>query len=169
VLEIDEAVAAAMDYANARGRTLVVVTGDHDTGGLQVEDSELLPGLLKVNAAADDIAARLNADRTNTVQVMADFAGVTDLTPAELDSIKGASDAEQMIGIVLSARVGDKWTAKGHTATPVPVFAFGPGAGALAGPMDNTDIPKRIAKVLGIKSMSETAEAGTAHAAGAAR
>jgi len=170
VLELDEAVAAATDYANARGRTLVVVTGDHDTGGLVVENPERLPALLKVNGSAGDVASHLNADRANAAQVMSDFAGVTDLTPAELDGIKTASDAEKAIGILLSTRAGVKWTGKGHTATPVRVFAFGPGAEAFAGPMDNTDIPKRIAKTLGIESMSETAEAGTAAtAAGAAR
>ena len=170
VLELDEAVAAATDYANARGRTLVVVTGDHDTGGLVVENPERLPALLKVNGSAGDLASRLNADRANAAQVMSELAGVTDLTAAELDEIKAASDAEKAIGAVISARAGVKWTGKGHTAIPVPVFAFGPGAEGFAGPMDNTDIPKRIAKTLGIEAMFEAAEAGAAATAvGAAR
>jgi alkaline phosphatase len=52
---------------------------------------------------------------------------------------------------MLSERAGIRWTSDGdHTATPVRVFAFGPGAERFAGAMDNTDIPKRIADILGI-------------------
>ena len=42
------------------------------------------------------------------------------------------------------------WTTIGHTSTPVSIFAFGPGKDRLTGKMDNTDIPKRIADVIGI-------------------
>ena len=44
-----------------------------------------------------------------------------------------------------------KWTGKGHTALPVPLYAFGPGALGLAGVHDNTDIAKTIATLLGMK------------------
>jgi alkaline phosphatase len=151
MLEIDEAVAAATEYADARGRTLVVITGDHDTGGLVVERPERLPALLKVGGSAEDIAPRLTDDRANVTAVMSEFAGVTDLTPAELQAIKTAEDAEAAIGAVVSARCGLKWTGRGHTATPVPVYAFGPGAQSLVGPIDNTDIPTRIADALGLE------------------
>jgi len=157
MLEIDELAAIATNWARAHGRTLLVVTGDHDSGGLQVEHAELVPALLRVNGSASDLAVRLSADRTNIAQVMSEFAGVTDLTPAELAGIKQATDAEDAIGAVLSARVGLKWAARGHTATPVPVYAFGPGAEAFVGAMDNTDIPKRIATVLGLEAASQAA------------
>ena len=160
--ELDEAVAAATDYAAARGRLLVVVTGDHDSGGLVVEYPERLPALLKIGESAEDVAPRLAEDRANIVAVMSEFVGVTDLTPAELEAIKTAEDAEAAIGAVVSARVGVKWTGRGHTATPVPVFAFGPGADAFTGAMDNTDIAKRIAATLGLESASEPAQVGAA-------
>jgi alkaline phosphatase len=157
MLEIDELTAIATNWARAHGRTLLVVTGDHDSDGLQVEHAELVPALLRVSGSASDLAARLNADRTNIAQVMSEFAGVTDLTTAELAEIKQATDAEDAIGVVLSARVGLRWAARGHTATPVPVYAFGPGAEAFVGAMDNTDIPKRIATVLGLEAASQAA------------
>jgi len=165
MLEIDELAAIATDWARAHGHTLVVVTGDHDSGGLQVERAERVPALLKVRGSASDLAGRANADRTNIAEVMSEFAGVTDLTPAELDEIrqaKQAKDTEKAIGAVLSARTGLKWTARGHTATPVPVYAFGPGAEAFVGTMDNTDIPKRIATVLGLEAASHESAGGTA-------
>ena len=41
------------------------------------------------------------------------------------------------------------WPVGSHTAAFVPVFAIGNGAEHFSGQMDNTDIPKRIAKVAG--------------------
>ena len=42
-------------------------------------------------------------------------------------------------------------TSGDHTAEYVPVFAIGAGSQAFSGKMDNTDIPKRIAKAAGYK------------------
>ena len=43
------------------------------------------------------------------------------------------------------------WTSSSHTAGYVPVFAIGAGSGLFVGKMDNTEIPKRIAKAAGYK------------------
>ena len=43
------------------------------------------------------------------------------------------------------------WTSGGHTAGYVPVFAVGAGSKLFVGKMDNTEIPKRIAKAGGYK------------------
>ena len=43
------------------------------------------------------------------------------------------------------------WTSADHTDEYVPVFAIGAGSKAFYGKMDNTDIPKRIAKAAGYK------------------
>jgi len=110
VWELDRAVAAALDFAREHPHTLVVVTADHETGGLMVEDSERLRQLGRKEGEAREAA----------------------------------------IAALLSKRAGLRWGAKGHTATPVRVFAFGPGAERFAGEMDNTDIPKRIAEILGL-------------------
>jgi alkaline phosphatase len=149
VLELDKAVQAALDYARHRGRTLVLVAADHETGGLQIQNQALLATLKGVKASAGGIAGRLDRDRTNIKEIMKADAGIDDLTDAELNQVKSAKDAEAAIGAVISQRTGLKWTA-GHTATPVRVFAFGPGAEQFTGEMDNTDIPKRIAAVLGL-------------------
>ena len=47
------------------------------------------------------------------------------------------------------ARVG--WTTGDHSAEYVPVYAVGAGSEKFMGKIDNTDIPKRIAKVGGYK------------------
>ena len=41
------------------------------------------------------------------------------------------------------------WTSGSHTAGYVPVYAVGAGSKEFAGKYDNTEIPKRIAKVAG--------------------
>jgi len=91
-LLFDQAVQAAVDFALQDGHTLVIVTADHETGGLAIlEGSKKSP--------------------EPTVH----------------------------------------WSTKGHTASPVPIAAMGPGATAFAGVQENTDIARKIARLLGIK------------------
>lgn len=96
-LLFDQAVQAAVDFALRDGHTLVIVTADHETGGLT------LPEATKASEAA-------NASAEPTVH----------------------------------------WSTKGHTSSPVMIGALGPGAATFAGMQDNTDIPKKIAGLLGI-------------------
>jgi alkaline phosphatase len=63
--------------------------------------------------------------------------------------VKTAKDAGDAIAAVMSRRMGVQWTL-GHTATPVKVFASGPGAERFTGNLDNTNIPQRIADALGL-------------------
>ncbi|MBQ8520457.1 MAG: alkaline phosphatase [Bacteroides sp.] len=52
---------------------------------------------------------------------------------------------------VMSQIAGLVWCSTGHSAAYVPVFAIGAGADLFAGKMDNTEIPRRIAKAAGYK------------------
>lgn len=78
--DLDEAVRIALEFAKADGRTLVVVTSDHDTGGMQLVETK---------------------------------------------------DA---------GTLGVHWTNGRHTAGPVPLFAWGPGASRFSGEIDNTAV-----------------------------
>jgi alkaline phosphatase len=152
VNQLDEAAAAAEEFARSHGDTLVVVTADHETGGLVIDDPAKLPALAKAKGRAGGIASHLNADRSNITQVMADFGGVSDLTPHEAAQIKDAKEVEGAVGAVLSARAGVKWTSDGdHTARRVRIFAYGSGAERFTGELKNTDVPARIAAALGFK------------------
>jgi alkaline phosphatase len=148
ILELDRAVGIALEFARHQGRVLVLATADHETGGLQIGNPGLLAALEGVRASAPEIAGRLSKERTNVREVMQAEAGIADLSEAEVSEIKSAGSPGDAIGSAISKRLGIRWTA-GHTATPVRVFAYGPGADRFAGDMDNTDIPKRIAAILG--------------------
>jgi alkaline phosphatase len=76
-------------FAKKDGNTLVIVTGDHETGGLTIP----------------------KYDR------------------------KG---------------MHSRFTTYDHTAVMVPVFAFGPGAENFSGIYENTEIQKKIVKLLGL-------------------
>lgn len=91
-IDFDSVVKAAMDFADADGNTLVVVTADHETGGLSLIDGNAAEGT--VNPA---------------------------------------------------------WGTKGHSATMVPVYAYGAGAEKFAGIYENTDVFYRIMKFLDYK------------------
>jgi alkaline phosphatase len=92
MVDFDNAVGKALEFARKDGETLVLVTADHETGGF---------GIIGGNLAAGDV--------------------------------QGA------------------FLIKDHTATMVPVFAYGPGSEIFTGVQDNTDIFKKCVKLFGFK------------------
>lgn len=96
VQDFDRAVKVAFDYADRNPGTLVIVTADHETGGLTLPSND------------------------------SDFA---------------ASDS----GIQYL------YSSDGHTASLVPLFAYGTGAEHFSRVIDNTDISKIIARLLEIR------------------
>lgn len=88
ILLFDLAVREAVAYAKTDKHTLVVVTADHETGGLVLKDKD------------------------------------------------GGIDPE--------------WASRSHTASDVPVYAYGPGSEKFSGVLDNTDISRIIAEVIGL-------------------
>lgn len=87
-----------LEFAKKDKNTLLIVTADHETGGLAIEGGKLGKKL-------------------------------------ELD-----------------------YTTNGHTASMVPVFAFGPGANEFKGIYENTQIFKKIVKLLGWDQLNQPSE-----------
>lgn len=96
MLDFDKAVRIAYDFAQNHPGTLVVVTADHETGGLTYDK--------------------------------------------KMDKLSPKKRAKKMHKYI-------HWSTGGHTATNVPVYAYGPGAAQFEGAMDNTDIPHKILKI----------------------
>jgi len=91
VLMFDQVVGLALEFARENPGTLVVVTADHETGGL---------------------------------------------------TITGGQPS--------GANVTYSWAATAHTASMVPIYAFGPGAEHFSGTLQITEIPRRIAELMGM-------------------
>jgi alkaline phosphatase len=92
MLDFDKAIGAALEFAASNKETLIIVTADHETGGMTLQDGDYKTG-----------------------------------------------------------KVIAKYTTGGHTGIAVPIFAFGPGAEQFTGFMENTDIAKKIMKLLNLQ------------------
>ncbi len=89
LLDFDQVIGKAMEFADSNGETLVIVTGDHETGGLTLTGGDYGTGM-----------------------------------------------------------INGQFSTGGHTAIPVPVFAYGPQSQLFGGVYENTDIFFRILKAL---------------------
>lgn len=97
IIDFDEAIGKALDYAEKEGNTLVIVTSDHETGGFT-------------------LAAKK--------KMREDGSEYSDYS-----------------------EIGPTFSTGGHSATLIPVFAYGPGAEEFTGIYENNTIFEKILKV----------------------
>ena len=102
LIDFDNAIGKALDFAKRDGNTLVIVTADHETGGFTL--------------------ASTTKKRPN---------GTT------------YSDYNEITGT---------FSTGGHSATLIPVFAYGPGAEEFSGVYENNEIFHKILKVTNWKT-----------------
>ncbi len=94
LIDFDDAIGKALDFAEKDGNTLVIVTADHETGGFTLSS-----------------------------------------TLKKTEDGKSYSDYKEITGT---------FSTNGHSATLIPVFAYGPGAEAFSGVYENTEIFHKI-------------------------
>lgn len=146
-------------YEEHPEQTLIVVTADHETGGLSLADDRL--DLDRLREVPDQLAALGKALPTEgeeiTVEVaeqlLREFMGIDEWTEEELAAVtevvgkeaKGRrSGLARLAKRMAESRAGVVWSTTGHTAADVPVMAVGVGAERFAGTIDNIDIPRGI-------------------------
>jgi alkaline phosphatase len=130
--------------------TLLVVTADHETGGLELpaDPDDLNMEFLEGISATTGIIWEEIEDGMSLEKALKVYAGIGDDWPSlsndERRAIESCGDA---LGIsdFFNARAGLTWgwsNCEGghHTPTEVPVFATGPGAEDFDGIVENTDI-----------------------------
>lgn len=119
---------------NKKGFFLMVEGSQIDWAGHQNNTSYLVSEMLDFDKAIGAALAFAVQDRETLIIVTADHetGGF---------AVKDGSFTE--------GKVEGMFPTKGHTGIFVPLFAFGPGADMFTGIMDNTDIPKIIAKLFG--------------------
>ncbi len=150
----EKAVEVALDFAKKDGKTLIVIAGDHDTGGMSVggygQYHANVDLLRQVKATGEEMARQLHPDRKN-IRAAVKSATHLHLTDTEVQKIRYANNPTRAINDVISKRALIGWTSTVHTGTDVPLYAYGPASELFAGLKDNTDLPKLMAKAMGIK------------------
>jgi alkaline phosphatase len=133
MLDFDRAIAVALEYQEDNPETLIIVTADHETGGLAVQ-----------LAATRDLMASTAAAADTTARALREAAPWTDAEATAL-----ADSARYYLARVSSQlrrnarRVGSppelvaRYTTGSHTAEMVPLFASGPGAERFGGIKEN--------------------------------
>ncbi|RHW39132.1 alkaline phosphatase [Neobacillus notoginsengisoli] len=154
IAAFEEALAKALAFAKKDGHTLVVVAGDHDTGGMSVGGYGVYDAnveiLRNVTATGDYMVTKLDASRSNVKAVVKEYTGL-DLTDAEIKTVQTASKPDMAINEIVSERARVGWTSTVHTGVDVPLYAFGPGSDLFHGLHENTDLPVLMAKAMKIK------------------
>lgn len=134
VVAFDDAIAAALASESAEGaKPLVVVTADHETGGLAINgyDSIEIKGdalLTSTKAVGNEVLSFSSGPGAKRPEGEMDRADPRYLQPALTYSDSAV-----------------------HTGVDVAVYAHGPGSENFAGTMDNTDVAKKIMTVLGVE------------------
>lgn len=187
VIDMDNAVKVAYEFYKKHPKeTLIVITADHETGGLALGNSNYTLNLkvldnqqqsvdLLSRAVTDLRKAKGNkATWEDAKALLAERMGFWDKLPLSWEQEKLLRDEFESSFVknkvvfeeslyskteplaaaakkVMSQISKLGWTTGSHSAEYVPVFAVGAGSQLFMGKMDNTDIPKRIAKAAGYK------------------
>jgi alkaline phosphatase len=132
IRELDEAVQLAYEWARdpAHGDTLIVVTADHECGGLVVGDETRYDLIAQQKATTEWMWGVIKSGKMTVEKTLLAYAGIQ-VTAAEKALI--LQNKEMGISDVLAARFHVDWGWSGtdegdHTDFPVPVMAWGPGA-----------------------------------------
>lgn len=159
------AIEVVLAFASGRGDTLVVITADHETGGMSLGLDDIyewnpgpIRGLKKTPMA---MTSEFIAGEESLSQVMARYVPFV-LTQDEqtyLDSFKREDitlpvdeiadlAAFQGLAQVLSQRSLTGWTTPGHTGMDVPLYSFGPGNQNFHGLIQNEELGRRLREAL---------------------
>ena len=171
----DDAVKVALDFQRRVPDTLLIVTGDHETGGLswtysQKDLSSLassnryypdgshlaMLNLVKVSFdKAAELLGKTPSGETLDKVIAENFPGFrldADLRAAILNGESLERNMtyvpQTILGRMVARQTGFYWGTSGPTSQPVIVGALGPGAALFRGYMDNTDFAKAIHRLL---------------------
>ena len=174
-LAFDAAIKTAFDFYQQHPEdTLIVVTGDHETGGMglgfgnnyfmnvenivsngeSIEDK--LQGVYQGDRAAffNHIAttyqlSELTAEEKNTISNAMDAMDKNAQTAR--DAVAGYDPVAIAVAHITSKRAGIYWTSFAHTGTQLPLTAIGQGAEKFGGFKDNTEVAYTFADVMALE------------------
>lgn len=186
VVDMDNAVRVAYEFYKKHPKeTLIVITADHETGGLGLGTAkyELQLKSLVNQKESQEVLSRSITDLRKmnrpvsweeVKSLLTEKMGFWKELPLTWEQEKMLRDEYEKSFVkkhvvfeqslyskteplaaaarkVMSRIAMVGWTSGNHTAGYVPVYAIGAGSNLFMGKMDNTEIPKRIAKAAGYK------------------
>lgn len=186
-LAFDKAVGIALEYQKKHPDVLVVVTADHETGGLGLgrgtEYALDVAALKPIKYSLEYLNQQFRIQPAELEETLK--AGGYELTDSErarlskyppeteagaLAELGGAgkkldeyvlSWIHYALSAIESERAKIGWTSFVHTAQPVITSAIGPGAEEFSGAYDNTDIAKKMATLLRVSLAPPASQAET--------
>lgn len=174
-IEFDDAVKTAVSWAKENGRTLVLVVADHETMGISATEAMDIQALKKVMASTEYIASQLKKENgsdqftaESVKHAFRHYAGIP-LTEDKVDEfnkrvldkqgkVYGSKRIAWEVGSMIAEHCHAGSSGRniralsstgGHTGNMVPIFAYGIGSEVFDGIMDNVDIPRKIAQLMG--------------------
>ncbi|MNW36336.1 Alkaline phosphatase 3 precursor [compost metagenome] len=167
-LDFDAAFKVAIEFAKKNGNTSVVVTADHETGGLSLSRDNIYEINIDLwdqqKHSSESLASALNEAVTidDVKKIVQNNTWITDLTDEEaqyiLDGDGSSYKREGGYNVVISKRLLIGWSGHGHSAVDVGVWAYGPIAEKVKGQVDNTQIAFAGAEVLGVDLKKASSE-----------
>lgn len=173
-IAFDKAVKEAYSFLKAhKDETLIVVVGDHETGGMGLGmDSKGykldMASLMKTRISVEDTlsygSGQYKGNRSKYLRLLKNQFGLSNLNQQESKKLNQAmsdADSGKTMGYykvnpasltaahILSSRANIHWTTTIHTATMIPMSATGIGAARFSGYKDNTEIAQAMAVLMG--------------------
>ena len=154
------AIKTAKAFVDANPDTLLIITADHETGGLALGAdgiyewrADLIYG---IQFTVRELTERLiDVAEQDLAEQWQNYTSLP-LTDEQLAQMVEAQHDQDNLYWVLNQFINEAtrtgWTTTGHTAADVPVLAYGAGAEAFTGFMDNIDIAQRIMRMLDASS-----------------
>jgi alkaline phosphatase len=171
----DDAVKVALEFQRRHPETLVIVTGDHETGGFSptyalkdlsslassnrfYSGDEHLRMLGRITTSFDAAAGALGKPPSGEAldHVLARHFPGFRIDPDLRELILGGKTDERTftylphnaLGRMVARQTGYYWGTSGHTPQPVLVGAIGPGAQVFRGYQDNTDFGRNLHQLI---------------------
>jgi alkaline phosphatase len=157
----DEAIGVALDFQRRNPDTLIIVTADHETGGMALighsKDSKEYVGIdlaaiRKAKASFEVIAGDLGKNPTpeKIKQVVKEYLAIEitddEATTVANDTIRKLEPANysypylHSLAFVLRPYLRVGWGSQTHTASPLLAFGTGPGSERIVGFLHNTQL-----------------------------
>jgi len=165
IVAFDKAVGVALEFARGRNDTMILIAADHATGGPTLGDratsttydDDLIDVFFRTISGAqltgEGLFARLNENRSNVVELVSRYWGISDLTADEITAVVNAAndwDGKVALGYIMSPRAHIGWTTYGHTGNDVTLWSFLPGDNRITGTLNNTDLAVITTRAWGI-------------------